>query len=167
MTYVYYIVTTITTFFAWAYIHEMAHVVAYKRTVGLSSYKLFLWPHIYDNHFYFARVMSTISRQPTNSEQVKISLAPRYPDTVAVGALVLVSVLMPYSMLTSIIVIFLFGGALDMFVGCLGTSSKSDLKIALWPLPPNLRLVVLWLYRYLGLFVFVGGSAAGVYFFTK
>ena len=167
MIYVYYTLAALGTFFVWAFIHEISHVIAYKRTVGLYGYELFLYPHIYDNHFYFARVTCCLKRRPSNAEQVIISMAPRLPDAVSAIFLLLVMLSVPRAFYVDFLIIFLLGGVVDLFVGCLGIGSRSDLRVASQSSAPNTRLLFLYAYRAIGVLAVLGGVRLCVYYLTK
>ena len=138
MEYVYYSLAGIATFFAWATIHELSHLLLVKRAVGVTWFKIIPYPHIVQGQFYFARVVYLPKETPSDEQLIKIHLAPRLPDVVACFILGLTQTLLSHyytwfsehKIILIIWLIFWFGGVVDLFVGSLGIRRNSDLRRA-------------------------------------
>lgn len=119
------IIATILVYPLWMFIHEWSHLKMADRTVGVEWYKMFLYPHTYNGHFYWARVQYLIYREPTKWEMLLISLAPRIPGLVGL-------LLAPLAFWLGIypLGILLAGGIIDTFVGSTGFTPASDLQKA-------------------------------------
>lgn len=88
------ILLAVASYFAWSYFHEKAHLIGVDKTVGLVKYEMKLYPHKGEYGFRWASVRYWTKREPTDKEQAIISLAPRIPDLVAVGAFVFTGLLL-------------------------------------------------------------------------
>lgn len=133
MIFLYYISLFIISYFLWALIHEMSHVMAAMRTVGVSWYSLRVYPHFGFGRFNWASCIYFVKKDPSRREQALISLAPRIMGTVAATLFPLSGILINsygVDMITAIPLIFLVSGILDVIVGSLGISDSSDLVIA-------------------------------------
>lgn len=164
MIYVYYTLTAIVTFFAWALIHEMSHVIALKKTVGLQSYKLFLYPHMHNKRFYWARIRYMPTYQPSSKQQFIISMAPRVPDYVGVLLLSLIAWFVAPALWSELLVLFLAGSLVDLFVGSLGISKSSDLQVASRAVGSKFSV---WNWRVAQAFLLTFTTANVVHFFTN
>ena len=163
MTYVYYTGTVLATFFVWALIHEMSHVVAYKYTVGLYSYKVILYPHVYNNRFYFASMSGRAKRQPSASQQFIISMAPRVPDYIAILAIAFLCTFTEPELWSRLLVVFLAGSIIDLFVGSMGIDKGSDLQVAAGAVPK----MSIWGWRLLQGFIIICAIANITNFFIR
>lgn len=155
MIYLLYASMVIATFFAWAYIHEKAHIVAANETVGVVSSQMKLYPHFYKGDFRWASVMYYMKRMPTDKEQAIISLAPRIPDLVALFLLPFGFLLSGLDVLQVMWFIFFGGGAVDLLWGSIGYSKYSDLMKA-----ADALKISPWRLRIPGIFASLGVMSA-------
>lgn len=123
-------VIAVASFFLWAWIHEMAHVLAAKVTVGVEWYKINLLPEKRGDTLYWAYVQYKFHRPPEKGEEIFIHLAPRLFDLVAVICLPLIALLSLPLFWKFAFSIILFGGIIDAIVGSIGKSTNSDLRRA-------------------------------------
>jgi len=136
----------------WAAIHELSHVLMARLLVGISYWEINLIPKLKEaKHFriQFASCFYIPLKRVNEKQQAAISLAPRIPDVLGAIALPFVS-LMPAP--TSYFMMVFCGSALvDLFVGSLGMSEKSDLRKA----ARNIDLSP-WTLRLMGACVIIG-----------
>ena len=163
MTYVYYSITAIVTYFAWTWIHEMSHVVVLKKTVGLHDYKLFLYPHMYFKRFYWARVRYMPKCKPSGKQQFLISMAPRAADYVGIIILSIIVMCTEPALWSKLLVIFCFGSVVDLFAGSLGIREKSDIRVAIRAAPA----MSIWTWRISQSFIVVLTTTPVVQFFME
>ena len=123
------VLLAIASYFGWSYIHEMAHIIAAKKTVGLAKYELKIFPHIDPTAgFRWAACKYWYEQKPTAGNQALISLAPRIPDALAVIMFALTGLMSGWLALVWGIV---WGaGIVDLIVGSIGYSQFSDLRKA-------------------------------------
>lgn len=76
----------ILSFFLWATIHELSHLLMAKVLVGATLVDLKVWPHTYNGTFYWASIRYDRKREPTRLEDALIHLAPRIPGAAAAVA---------------------------------------------------------------------------------
>ena len=119
-----FILYAIMSYFAWAYIHEYAHLLTAKKLVGVKSYTMRIYPH---NHprlgFVFASVSYEYKKETITLEQrAWISFAPRIPDALAL-------LIFPFTYNLDLFWIILIGGGLvDTIRGSFIFSPTSDIK---------------------------------------
>ena len=118
-------------FFAWAYIHEVAHLYVAKRTVGYEWAEIKPYPHVDpEAGFRWAAFRYLPKRLATPEETFRISLAPRVPDLAATLLLVLGLALLPLNWWTFVPLAFLGGGWVDFITGSLPRGFNHDLSKA-------------------------------------
>ena len=124
------IVTLVPAFFIWSAIHEYSHyfIASHQRKVVGVEFKLY--PHVDQAAgFRWAAVKwYYLGVPPLNKEQALISVAPRFPDLLAVLLTPLVWV-MPWPWLGALWLVLMGAGLVDLFVGSIGYNKLSDLKI--------------------------------------
>lgn len=151
------ILGSVASFFLWSYIHELSHVIAAKKTVGLEWYKMKLYPHRgKGGDWNWASVTYMPKREPTPKEQAIISLAPRVPGLIAV-LLCPFFLLLPYGWLAGIWVLLWGGGVVDLLNGSFANSEQSDIRKA----ARELKMKV-WKLRLLALTALPTLAAVGV-----
>jgi len=121
------------SFFAWATIHEVSHLWAAKKLVGVSKYKIKPYPHVHPTAgFRWAGVEYWPEREVEPTESALISLAPRLPGMLA-------TMMCPFTLLIGALLglfpavmwfIFWGAGVVDFLNGSVGYSEHSDLKKA-------------------------------------
>jgi len=119
---------TITLFFVWSYVHEMSHIIAAKKIVGLEWYKIKLWPHKYNGSIRWASVTYAFKRKATEYERAVISIAPRIP-----GAVALIGMYCGFFMTGWVQIAWMMfwgAGVIDFIYGSIGYSEYSDLRKA-------------------------------------
>ena len=156
MVWVLLILMALGTFFLWAYIHEMSHVLAAHWTVGVKEYHLRLYPHQWKGSWRWAGVYYYWERQPSEEEARIIHLAPRIPDLLAV-LMFPCALLMPTPPLTFLWLFIWGGGLVDFVTGSLALSKRSDLRRA-----ANGNASILWGGRILG-FALISASVLFAY----
>jgi len=123
------ILLAIASYFAWAYIHEMAHIIAAKKTIGLEKYELKIFPHTDPvAGFRWAACKYWYKEEPTDKQRAIISLAPRIPDYVAFVAFAFAGLMSGW--LALVWAIFWGAGLVDLINGSIGYSPYSDLRKA-------------------------------------
>lgn len=130
MTLAYNISFFVVSYFLWSYIHEMSHITAAKKTVGLRWYSLKIYPHIGFGRFNWASCIYWCKREPTPKEQAIISLAPRISGAIALLLLPASGLLYDGSIASGALSIFLASGAIDVTIGSIGYGENSDLMQA-------------------------------------
>jgi len=121
------ILLAIASYFAWSYIHEMSHILAAKKTVGITKYELKIFPHVDPvAGWRWAACRYWMKRQPTDKEEAQISLAPRIPDSLAVIMFIFTGFMTGWPAL--LWGVFWGAGLVDLIVGSLGISQHSDLQ---------------------------------------
>ena len=121
------------SFFAWATIHEVSHLWAAKKLVGVSKYKIKPYPHIHPTAgFRWAGVEYWPERKIEPTESALISLAPRLPDMLAAAMCPLALLVGSLLGLFPAVAWFLFwgSGVVDLLQGSMGYSEYSDLRKA-------------------------------------
>ena len=114
----------ILSYFAWAYIHEYAHLIMAKRTIGVKSYTMRIYPHQHPTlGFVFASVSYEYEKDTISKhESALISFAPRIPDLLAI-------LIFPATAEANLFWIVMIGGGLiDMIRGSFIFSPTSDIK---------------------------------------
>jgi len=120
------VVLAIAMYLAWAYLHELAHLHAARKIVGVKYHRIVPWPHWHLGRFYWARVHYDYDRWPTAREQAWISFAPRYANLLAVVLFPLASFLPGWWFWTWSIA---WGaGLVDLWSGSTGISKVHDLR---------------------------------------
>lgn len=117
-------------YFVWTIIHELSHIYMAHKTIGINHWELDLIPKIdiKNFQFIFAYCFYTSKRQGTWKEKTFIYIAPRFPDFLGILALPFTCYIPePYFWFA---IIFCGGAIVDLFVGSLGISKKSDLRKA-------------------------------------
>lgn len=120
----------VASWFLWTALHELSHVVAARAFRKLTKVRFFLWPHMHEGDFYFARVQFWWEEggplKP--SEEVTMKLAPRLLNIVAAIAFPFVALFSwPWNFAWAI---GWGAGLIDFFVGSLGISPFSDLRMS-------------------------------------
>jgi len=119
-----FILYAIMSYFAWAYIHEYAHLLIAKKLVGVKSYTMKIYPHKHPrNGFVFASVSYVWAKETiTLDQRAWISFAPRIPDALAL-------LIFPFTYNLDLFWIILIGGGLvDTIRGSFIFSPTSDIK---------------------------------------
>ncbi|MHA1665942.1 MAG: hypothetical protein ACTSW7_01040 [Candidatus Thorarchaeota archaeon] len=110
----------------------MSHVYMAHKLIGITYWEINLIPKLPQeaNSFriQFASCFYTPGKLPTKKQQAAISIAPRIPD-------ILGAIALPFTCYTSepfsyFLMIFFGSALIDLFVGSLGMSKKSDLRKA-------------------------------------
>jgi len=116
----------VPAFFAWAAIHELSHALCARLWQDAHSFRFRLYPHRKGRRFLWASVTYNIVAVAEEWQLAAKKLAPRLPDVCAAialpwcaGAPLWVSVLVG-------------GGVVDLAVGSIGRSERSDLWTASW-----------------------------------
>ena len=123
------LIVAIATFFSWTIIHELCHLAALRLVKApLVRYKIVPYPHKYDGKFYWGRITYMLEEPLDKKQQVWVSYAPRVADYVGIWFLVIFTCFTSFNFTNFLIVVFLFGSVVDLFVGSLGISPSSDLK---------------------------------------
>jgi len=119
------LILTVPLFFGWAFLHELAHLLAARATTGVVEWAMKLYPHLFKGSLRWAAISYTLERKPRRKEKILISMAPRILDFVAVVAF-------PWGVLfgglEAVAWWCIWGaGLVDFVVGSLGFSQHSDL----------------------------------------
>lgn len=142
-----WIITTVLCvvvfFFMWTYIHEYSHLLAVRFTVGEEWHEINIVPKIEGTAIRWGYIRYMTKRTPTNSDDFVISLAPRFPNLIALGLLPWATYLP--GLLGWVVSLFLLTGLVDFYSGSMGFHEESDLKIAVGH---NKRW--LWAFRFVG-----------------
>lgn len=123
----------VVSFFAWTTIHEVSHLLAAKKLVGVVKYKIKPYPHIHPQAgFRWAGVEYWPEREVTSTESGLISLAPRLPNLLAAALCPLAPFVGSLFGLFPAVAWLLFWGAgvVDLLNGSIGYSKHSDLQNA-------------------------------------
>jgi len=141
-----YIIIITLSFFLHAYIHELSHLYMTKALVGVNSHRIRLYPHI-DEHlgFVWASVYVDRKSEPTKLHAGLIYFAPRIANIIFILLFATISLL---SFEISVYIKIIIGAsAIDLFIGSLGLSERSDLRMysKFWSISP-------WLPRVAGVF---------------
>ena len=130
-----YILVVIFSYFFHAYLHEYLHLIAAKVTVGVDKYKIKVYPHIDSKlGFVWASVWTIRSSVANKFQNGIIYFSPRFANIFFIG---LIICLQKFE-LSIYWKIFIASSMVDLFVGSLGISEKSDLKMysKFWNLNP-------------------------------
>ena len=118
------------TWLLWNAIHEFSHLLAVHLTVGVDSWSMKLWPHYDENDkFRFSRVVYDYTGTMDSAECFSVRLAPRVLDVLACVAVAILPFMDSPHAATAWLVVW-GGGAVDLFVGSLGVTARSDLQKA-------------------------------------
>ena len=138
-----YIFVIIFSYFFYEYIHEYMHLFITKSTVGVDKYRIKVYPHIDSKlGFVWASVWTVRSSVATKFQNGMIYFAPRFAN---IFFIILIICLQKFE-LSIYWKIFLASSMIDLFVGSLGVSERSDLRMysKYWNLNP-------WIPRLVGL----------------
>jgi len=116
----------IVTLFLWNFIHEMSHVLMAKIVGDVKTWTIKPYPHMHRGSFRFAGAYWMWKRLPEDKDRGWVYLAPRLPDLLAILAIPATFLLT--GLAKFILLIVLAGGIIDLFVGSLGISDKTDLN---------------------------------------
>lgn len=116
------ILTIIISIFLWSIIHEFSHLLVILFLSKVKSWNIKLYPHKYNKEFRFAGIYWRWKKVPNSFRIALIMLAPRVPDLIASALLI--------KSWHYILMIFLFGGVVDLFIGSLGVGKYSDTRQA-------------------------------------
>tara|TARA_Y100000590_G_scaffold468588_1_gene651889 strand:- start:771 stop:1973 length:1203 start_codon:yes stop_codon:yes gene_type:complete len=144
----------------WCGIHETAHIIAARSYTKLSNVKFKLYPHKNKSlGFVWASVSWKPEKRLSDSEFAWVSIAPRFPDILAVILFPLWA-LMPNGTAMLIWGAIWGAGLIDLFVGSLGISKTSDLRRAAkgWECNP-------WILRINGMMLILVSAVTGVLLF--
>ena len=125
MTVLFAILLSLASYFAWTYIHEMAHLLMAKKLVGVTKYEMKLYPHRYNGELRWGSVKYWMKRQSTDDEDYFISIAPRLPNMLACALFPLAAFMNGWFAL--VWMIFWGAGIVDLMYGSIGWSEYSDL----------------------------------------
>jgi len=124
------ILAIIPTFLFWAWAHEFCHLLAHKVCGADGTYVIKVLPHKWRDKWYFARLHWVQYFIPpgglTPTQRGFIEIAPRFVDLLAVIALPF-AILFP-GVLCWMWIVFWGGGIIDLIVGSIGWSERSDLR---------------------------------------
>lgn len=140
----------VATWFLWTVLHELSHVAVARMFRKLTAVKFKLWPHKdKEGNFYFARVQFWWEEGGplTNVEEALMKLAPRVLN---IAAAIAFPFLASFSWPVGLLIwgVLWGGGLIDFFVGSLGISPQSDLRVAADKLGVNHNVI-----RVIGLFI--------------
>lgn len=118
----------IGSFFLWATIHELSHLVAAKLAADATLIEIKVWPHFHNDNFYWASIRYERHREASRAGDAFIHLAPRIPDLIGALALPLACLLpSPWFWFYTVVV----GAALfDLGNGSIGYCEHADLRRA-------------------------------------
>lgn len=132
-----YILVVIFSYFFHAHLHEYLHLLATKITVGVDKYKIKVYPHIDSKlGFVWASVWTARAREANNFENGIIYFSPRFANILF--AVIIALMCLQEFELSIYWKIFIASSMVDLFVGSLGVSEKSDLQMysKYWNLNP-------------------------------
>ena len=128
MQYLWLILFGVLSFFVWAAVHELSHAVVARWKLGARDFQFKLYPHwTVEGRFVFASVHWIPER---NGLEVGVLLAPRVPDLLAVALFPLTAPVDFLEWWQVALGCLAGGGLVDLFVGSLGISPLSDMRLA-------------------------------------
>ena len=119
----------IPTYFLWATIHELSHVIVYHFMCKVHSWSIKPYPHKYRGSIRFAGYSVWCDSLPDKYVQWKYALAPRVMNVLACLLLLPLTVILT-GWIQVVCIVLCAGGVLDLIVGSLGIRRYSDLQIA-------------------------------------
>ena len=117
------LIGSVAGMFFWTYMHELSHLIMWKRYFTIVQSTIIPYPHFDDGKFYFGRLRKYVKGyQPkiTSKQLALISVAPRFVD---LAGIILLSVLLIFftpGLITVPIFFFLFGSVVDLITGSIG-----------------------------------------------